>query len=432
MTARVVRRAPVSGAHEITEMNERADRWTSRGTSGRPQLAHPRSPVLSGTDVAMLLAMMYSAPLVFAPIYMFSTAGSSAWISGLISGVIGVGVVYLWTKLSAEFPGQTLPKIVEQIAGPWIGWLVNVIFTAYFLLECGVSARMIGEVMLQILPETPLLVLMATALVAGAVAARLGPQTLARMATVHVGVGSISFLITLVALAPLIELRNIFPVLVDGWAPVIQGASPPVALLSHVALIALLLPLTYSPATQPVKPPHGAAQRDNTTRDPDYFRRGLWAGVAGMGFAWAAFYLMLVLEQGIFSAEEASRLAIPALSVARAIDVGVFFERVEVLLIAIWLPAVLIKMCLFIYSTATMIDHLAGTQESWGHYVVPLAAVSLPLAYTLAVDLPTLVRLINGAWAALAIIIKVILPLVILGVHLVQRRVSRAGRSHMA
>jgi len=368
----------------------------------------------STREVTALLAMMYSAPLVFAPIYMFSTAGSSAWISGLIAGIVGAGIVLLWTKLSAEFPGRTLPEFLEEVAGPTLGWLINLLFAVYFLLESGVSARMIGEVMLQILPQTPLLVLTALALATGCVAARLGPETLARMATFHMGVGSMAFLITLVALAPLLEGRNLLPVLVDGWAPVIVAASPPIALLGHTAMIALLLPLTTS------------REQVQSGPDPEYFRRGLKAGIAGMGFSWAAFYLMLILEQGVFSAEEASRLAIPALSVARAIDIGVFFERVEVLLIAMWLPAVLIKMCLFLYATAQMVDHLAGTQSSYQHYVAPIAAAALPVALTLAVDLPTLVRLINGAWTALSISIKGLLPVVLLAVRVIQRRISRA------
>lgn len=415
---------------------------------------------LSAREVAALLAMMYSAPLVFSPIYMFLTAGRSAWLSGLLSGVAGVVIVLLWARLCAWFPGRTLPEIVDAIAGRTAGWFINLVFALYFLLETGVSARMIGEVMLQILSETPPPVLMALALAAGAAAARLGPQALGRVATVHVGVASGTFVITLVTLASLIDGRNFLPVLVDGWAPVLRGASRPVALLGHVALLAFLLPLTRDdrvpagserapaapaaetqrqPAPGPPDPGRARGPRrgsrgsrfaaPSTEAQAEYFRRGLWAGAAGMGFSWLAFYVMLLLEQGVFSAEEASRLTIPALAVARAIDVGVFFERVEVLLIALWTPAVMIKMCLFMYSAAKMIDHLVGTRDAHRHYVIPVAAAAMPAALTNAVDLLTLVRVINGVWAAMAILVKEILPLGLLCVHLVQRRVARARRT---
>ena len=281
----------------------------------------PWAETLSSREVTALLAMMYSAPIVFAPIRMFDVAGASAWIAGLLAGVAGAAIVLVWVVLSASFPGRILPEFVGEIVGRQIGWAVNLIFSVYFFYEVAVSNRMIAEVVLHVLPETPIGAIMAMSLIVTAVVTRLGPEVLGRMALIHLGVVSVGFLPMIVALAPLVQLRNFLPVLTGGWLPVFRAASPPAALLGHIALVSFLLPLmSKDPAKSGDAQAHG--------------KEGIKVGMLGIGISWLWFYILLLLEQGVFTAEESRRLAIPALSLARAIDFGVFFERVEVSLLA--------------------------------------------------------------------------------------------------
>lgn len=377
---------------------------------GPPQ--KPSSEALSAREVTAILGMMYSAPIIYTPIRMFEVASTSAWIAGLLSGVVGAGTVYIWTRLSASFPRQTLPEFVPRIVGPYVGWAVNLMFLTYFVYEVAISTRMISEVVVQVLPETPIGVIMAMSLVTGALVTRLGPEVLGRMATIHLGIALTGFLFMVVALAPLVQLRNFQPFLVGGWFPVLQATTPPASLFSHITLISFLLPLV------PLDPPDENAVQ---TR----FRQGMKVGMIGIGISWLLFFLLLVLAQGVFSADETARLAIPAFSLARAIDFGVFFERVEVSLLALWLPAVLIKTCTFLYVASLTLGHLAAT-PSYRRYVLPLAGMTLPAAYTLASNLPELIRLVNGAWVIIAIGVKVLLPLLLLILHLVRGRVSSA------
>src|SRR5690606_34236208 len=149
-------------------------------------------------------------------------------------------------------------------------------------------------------------------------------------------------------------------------------------------LISFLLPQV------PLEPPDENAVQ---TRIP----QGVEVGMIRIGSARLEFFLLLVLVQGVFIGDESAQLAIPAFYLARAIDFGVFFERVEVSLLALWLPAVLIKTCTFLYVASLTLGHLAAT-PSYRRYVLPLAGLTLPAAYTLASNLPELIRLVNGAW----------------------------------
>lgn len=370
----------------------------------------PEADTFSTIEATAILAMMYSAPIVFAPIYMFHVAGTSAWISGLLAGVAGAVIVLLWATLCAAFPGRTLLEFVPEIAGRWLGWVINLVFGLYFSSEVAVSARMIAEVVHQVLPRTPLLVIIGMTLATVTVVARWGPVVLGRMAVIHLGIISLGFVGMGAGLLPLVDPGNYLPVLTEGWGALLRATARPASLFGHVVLLAFFLPLMqlHSPKTG--------------TRE--YYGRALKVGMAGIGFSWLCFFVLLVFEQGVFTAPEAARLAIPALSAARAIDIGPLFERVEVALLSIWLPAVLIKTCIFLFVAALTVSHLAAV-PSYRPFVVPIAGLALPASYSLAIDTPELIELINGAWTVVAIGVKAVLPLILLAVTWIQRLLQR-------
>lgn len=394
-------------------------------TTGMSAQRGPGAETFTATEATAILAMMYSAPIVFAPIYMFHVAGPSAWVSGLLSGLAGAVVVYLWVALSASFPGRTLPEFVPEITGRWLGWLINFIFGVYFCYEVAVSTRMTAEVVRQVLPTTPMTVLVAMTLIAAAVVARWGPVVLGRMAIIHFAVISASFIGMALGLFPLIEFGNFLPVLTEGWPAVISAASRPASLFGHIILIAFFLPMMQgaSQLHDGVRADFASGKQGTpSSHVRNYFHEGLQVGMTGIGFAWVCFFVLLLFEQGVFSAPEAARLAMPALAAARAIDIGPFFERVEVVLLATWLPAVLIKTSIFLYVAAVTVGHL--TAASYRAFVVPVAGLALPASYSLANNLPQLVELINGAWTAVAIGVKVALPLLLLAIRVIQRRLG--------
>lgn len=355
---------------------------------------------VSSTEVIALLAMLYSAPLVFAPIRMFSVAADSAWLAGFVSGIFGALIVAIWVTISTAFPGMSLPEIVVALLGPWLGWTTNLIFSVLFILETAVATRMIGEVMRRLLPDTPMPAIIVLALVVGLVIARLGPEVMGRLASIHLFVVIVTVIFSAAALAGKSDLGRFLPVMADGIGPVLNASLTPTALLGHVVLLALLLP--HMRKTNDPKQPARAR-----------FREGMRVGLIGMGLTWMVFHVLLLLEQAVFGAQEAARLAIPALSLVRMIQLGVFFERVEASMVAVWLPAAFLKLTAFLYAAAVMVKHVSGSKEfRW--YVLPLVVLIAPIALTLADSTTKLIVLINGTWAVVQIIVKVGIPIVLL------------------
>ncbi len=367
---------------------------------------------LSSTEVIALLSMLYSSPIAFAPIRMFTVAGESAWIAGLVSAVFGALIVVIWVAVCINFPKRELPEIVQSVLGPHIGSLFNLIFALYFLYEAAVAGRIIGEVMLRVLPGTPMVVILSMALFIGVVIARLGPEVMGRLASMHLWIVSAAFAVVVASLTKDLTPSYYLPVITGGVGPVLNAAITPTALLGHVIVISLLLPHMRGVME---------AERDQGER----WREGLRVGMLGMGITWLFFMIMLTFEQGIFSAEQAARLTIPALSLVRAIKIGAFFERIEVSLVGVWLPAAFLKLSLFLYGTSVFTKHLARTPER-RRYVLALAALIVPVTLGIAENVPEFIVFVNGAWPLFQLVVKVAIPLLLLGLLLVKRRLSHA------
>lgn len=382
------------------------------GTTGAKKEQTQTTFRLSSTEVVALLAMLYSAPIIFAPIRMFSVSGDSTWIAGMVSGVFGALVVTLWVAITSFFPGKVLPEIVEALLGSWLGWTVNLVFGLYFLFEAAVGVRMIAEVMLRILPGTPVVVTAAMAVLVALVIARLGPEVMGRLAGIHLWVVSFAFAFMVVSLGKNVDPRYFLPVLADGIGPVLNASLTPTMLLGHILLVSFLFPHMLV-----TKEPHLDVRRR--------FWKGMSVGMLGMGLTWLFFMTLLVLEQAVFGAQEAPRLAIPALTLVRAIRIGAFFERVEVSLVGVWLPAIFLKITVFLYAASIMTKHLTRSQ-AYRWYVLPLATCLIPASAAFADNTLKLIHLVNGTWTVVQLILKVVIPLGLLGVIFLRTRFDHA------
>lgn len=366
----------------------------STGQAGKPMAKRHVYRMASG-EVVCLLILVYSTMITFTPIQIARLAGHSSWVAKGLSGLFAAVIILVWVRLLTYYPDRNLPQLTEQVLGKVLGRALNGLFFVYFVFGVSVHVRIVCEVIWNIMPETPLAFFIASALIVMAIIVRLGPEVMGRMATVVMIPLVIGTLGVVFSLSRFVHLHGFLPIFAEGVGPVLLATITPTSFLAEVGLLGLFAANLARPSWP------------NSLEDP--FKKRLVIAMTALVIAWWLSMVLTLLEQAVLGAEQVARLAFPALKLVRAISIGMFFERVEVSLVAVWLPAALLKIGVFLYGAALFAKHLLGS-KAYRHYVVPVAAVSFPGAYTLAANLPKLIFVLNGTWSVITLVILALIP----------------------
>jgi spore germination protein KB len=131
----------------------------------------------------------------------FGFAGAAkqdAWLAALISAMIGIGIVWMFTRMYEKNPKETLVSLLQITFGRYIGHLLTSFYILAFIYEAGRILRDLGELMSTfLLPSTPAPLLMLLIVILVAYACYAGIERIARLAELSI---SIVFLFTFIQL----------------------------------------------------------------------------------------------------------------------------------------------------------------------------------------------------------------------------------------
>lgn len=309
---------------------------------------------ISGSQVFWMIGVMeygMSALLTIAPA--ISKAKQDAWISFLIAGGIAVFVAFVATKLSLLYPGQTLVEYSQTILGKWLGKMIIVPYFIQWYTAIGIILRQSSELIAQTeLPRTPMWVLIVSMTLVVMWATYEGIEVIGRCSE-FLGIGIILLAIFLtILILPDVEWGNLLPVFSAGVTPILEGALPPASFLGECVMMMMLLPFMREPKEGPSKT--------------------VWA----VGFASLFLTLSTVMVLAVFGPMSA-KMWYPAFELVRYISIAEFLERMDSLIIAVWLTGVFVKLSLYFFITCYGTAQWMGI-KNWRKtilFVAPIVAL---------------------------------------------------------
>jgi spore germination protein KB len=351
----------------------------------------------------VVLAIIGSATLIV-PGSMIKVAAQDAWIGCLVAGFGTLVTGALWLWLARQWPGRDLFQLVLAAGGQWLGGLVAVVLLIWIGLTL-TGATWIGAdaILVVFLPETPRSVLAASILIPAAYAARSDYQVVARLSQLTFW-GMVGLLLVLIPLsATEMEPLRLAPVLANGFGPVMKGAGVLVGILTENMALIALLPMIRPP----VRP---------------------WRLLVAVTVLAAGMVLLLdVWTVSVIGARLPGRFQYPVLLMAHVIGVGDILERLDALMMALWIAGEVSKIAfwywLFCRGIATLLRLKEWRRLVWPFFILLLAAsvawVESSTAY------PAALR----AWSALFTpVIGLVVPLLLLAATAV-RRMQRSSAS---
>lgn len=254
------------------------------------------------------------------------TAREDAWIASIFSIFINLLMVVLYIAIGRVYPGQTIFEIHEKVLGKLLGKILSLIYLFYFLILTGTLLGNLGFFLSsEMMPETPIEAIQILFLIAAVMCARMGIILLARVGELMFPWIIFLFMVLVLSLTPQIDWNHIKPMLEEGWMPVAK-AGYHASMFQELIVLMVFLPLV---------------------KGEKKGERAWMGGTAAGGLVLSMIVLLSVLILGI---EQTENSTFPAFALAKTINLGNFFQRVEGILITLWILTFFIKISLLYLS----------------------------------------------------------------------------------
>ncbi|MGD8190737.1 GerAB/ArcD/ProY family transporter [Brevibacillus ginsengisoli] len=365
----------------------------------------PYTPRITAMQLSLaLIASRASVMAVFLPVIWAKGDPKNGWVISILSGVGGMLLIWMSVKLSEMHPNKTLIEITQSLLGKWVGGVVSVIFLWFFLHIATIMTRQFAEILnVALMPETPIQVFIICITLAVIFAVSRGLEAIAKVTALTTPLSILSLFLIVLFNKKNYEISALLPVLENGWSGVLYGSIVPLAWFGDVFLIMMLFPYVKD---KPKVKPYTLLSIVVTT-------------------------ILLVLLSGgvigVFGPEEAGQLTLPLFSFVRMIEVASFFERIEAVLVAIWISIIFSKICFYLYIGIQGTGQLFKLQAK-RFLIIPMGICPIVLAKLSFKNLADLKYFLTpGYFGIYALSIEIIFPLLLLLITLLKPKERAAS-----
>lgn len=288
-----------------------------------------------------------------------AVAGTGAWLSVLIGGLISIILLLLIINLGLRFPEETVMEYGERLTNKWIGGLLGIIFSTYWLFITGLIIRIFSLLLVSsVLFRTPLEVIVIAMLLTVLYLSRSDLQIVGRVNEIY-----FVFVIVPIMYALFLGLReiNVLRILPltggQGIMPILKGGARSFFSFLGFEIVGLFLPSL-------------------TTQKLAYNY-----GLKGIITPLIAYVITMIVSIGVFGVEELQTLVWPTLELIMVTPFpGLLLERLESVFIAFWVVAIFTSAGNLYYASVVGFSQIFKIKEH-KTLTIPL----LPVVYLAAV-----------------------------------------------
>ncbi|MBD2844190.1 endospore germination permease [Paenibacillus sp. IB182496] len=348
-----------------------------------------------------VLTIMFTigTSILIAPAGLAMDAAQDAWLAALLGLALNLAMVGLYIAIGERMGERHLVAYCAAVLGRWAGWAVGLAFVGFFYL---LSALMIGDLgyflTTQTLTQTPIEVLQLLFICFVCYAVKLGLRAYTNTAEIFLPWIVGLFLVMIFPVFSRMTLTNFEPVFEKGILPILQGGWHFYGLQEMVVLL-----MIYA-----FVPRHG--------------RRS--------GFVWGTFIggLFLILTTlgalAVVGPDITANQLFPAYTLAKNINIGHFLERVEGIMIFIWVLTIFFKIVICFHGASRGFAFLFGLHNE-KPLVVPMAVGLVVLSLMCYPNTIYIQSFITKVWTPFATLFMVVLPLLLLAVSLLRNAAAK-------
>lgn len=352
--------------------------------------------------ITLLINLICTKIFLFYPRMTVEDAGTAGWIISIFSSVITFILFFIFMKLHTRFENKDIVDIAEHLGGKPLKIIIGMIIAGIALLLVIIVIREYSEDMKVIsLPLSPLSFIMIFFIVGTVLGSMLGLEAIVRLNAIVVPVISVAYIVILLGVIPQMELNNIFPILGTGMRNILGNGLFRVSVFAELLAIFLLPPFLGD---------------NKKVRGTGYIALGI-----------SSVFLLISSLAYILTFSYPSNLEPfnPIYQMARLINLGRFFQRIESMFVFIWAMAALLYITSLFYLAVYVIAKSSGLKYM-RPLIMPLAVIVFSAAFLQPDLISTIEIKTNYIYKSVGIGFFVIFALVMALAHL-RGRTKKGG-----
>ncbi|WP_313894930.1 endospore germination permease [Psychrobacillus sp.] len=276
------------------------------------------------------------------PSLLAAEAKQDAWIVAILGTGIGLLVIWLFCTIAQWFPHLTFIQLNEKILGKWVGKAASLLFLFMSLIYTSILLYYSGTFLNTLLmPNTPMAalnILMAIIIVMGV---RLGLETIARSAEILILLFFVLFLLLILFISPEVKFENVQPVVEAETSTIFQTSIFFIEVTSVNAIVLLMIfPAFINNIKQAKK---------------SFLFGNLIGGIA--------ITIITFLCISVLGADNTATQIYPGFELAKRINVGMFIQRIEAFMAALWIIALYFKATLYFYASVLGVAQVLNLKD---------------------------------------------------------------------
>lgn len=306
--------------------------------------------------VVILTSAINGTRILDLPRILVEDAGPDGWLSLLMGHLLAVGAAFLMIKLAQRFPRLTFVEYSQRILGPFLGALVCLGASLFWVLVTARIVRVFADVLkLFVFPRTPIELIIFLMLLLSLYVVRNGLEPMARMLEILFPIMVVTIGLVVLFAIPELDLSNLQPVLARGLGPVIRGGLRQSLEQRGIELFLVMIPFMLAP------------------------QRARAVLLAGLGINYLLQALVFIVTIGVFGMHTKDLLwPVGMLAKFLAIPGGIL-ERLEITFMVIWVTVASASLIVNNYLVCTALARLAKFRKQY-----PLAFPLAPIIFFIA------------------------------------------------
>lgn len=346
----------------------------------------------------MVASFIIGGSILYVPSGLLLGAKQDAWLAGILVVLLGLLLVWLFITLGNSYPNMNLAEYSEKIVGKWFGKFVSLLYFIYFFFSLPYFVRQIGDfVTIQIMNETPIMAIHILIIVIMIMGVRYGLEPISRAIEIFFPVIIFLFVILIISLFPMFQFQQMQPVLSNGMKPVIGTAVKSLG----TPYLQLVLFLMVFPAV------------NITKQAKKSFLLGTFMG----GIVLMIVTLAGILRFGTYFSESQQFLSYV---LALNINIGGFWQRIEVMMAFIWFTTIYIKITIYFYGSVLCLGQILKLKE-YKCLTFPLGFITLILSLIINKNIIESDQQ-AGLWTAFSLPFGLFIPLLLAAVSKVRKK----------
>jgi spore germination protein KB len=287
-------------------------------------------------------------------------AKQDAWLVIIVAMLSGFILMFVYSKLSAYYPEDTLLQMIPKIIGKFLAYPFILIYISYFTYLAAKACRDFAEILAAtILVKTPMVIVIGSFVILMIYCFRGGVETFGRMGEAVLPVYIMSMMLIWVLLFTIegFNINNISPVLGNGVQPILKEVFPTVLTFPFGESIIIMMFFPFLNTKLSVRK----------------------IGMAVIFITGILMTINLILVLSVLGPEIYSEQFFPLLSATRLVTIADFLERFDALVILMMVAGVFFKIGGWLFGAAMGISHLFKLKQTTSVFL-GLGTIITPLS----------------------------------------------------